>query len=55
MGADTIGVPGDKAAGERLVFPHERSSRQGIVLTLRIIGVFAMTHHVVCVALLERG
>ena len=27
---------------------------KGIALTLRIIGVFPMTHHVECVALLAR-
>jgi hypothetical protein len=54
MGADAIGVPGDIAAVQRLVCSHERSCRQRIALTLRIIGVFPMTHHVECVALLTR-
>ena len=34
---------------------HERSCPQRIALTLRIIGVFPMTHHVECVALLTRA
>ena len=52
MGADAIDVPSGKAAGQRLVCSHERSCRQRIAPTLRIIGVFPMTHHVECVALL---
>jgi len=39
-GADAIGVPRDKASGQRLVCSHERSCREGIALTLRIVGVF---------------
>jgi hypothetical protein len=31
---------------------NERSFRQRIALTLNVIGVFPMTHHVECVALL---
>jgi len=54
MGADAIGVPGDKAAGQRLVCSHDRSCRQTIALTLRSLRVFPMTHHVECVALLEK-
>ena len=50
---------GDKAArrasaGQRLVSSDERSCRQRIALTLSTFGVFPMTHHVECVALLER-
>ena len=55
MGADAIGVPGDKVAGQRLARSHERSCRQRIALTLRIIGVFPMTSHVECVAMFERA
>jgi hypothetical protein len=54
MGADAIGVPGNKAAGQPLVCSHERSCCQRIALTFRIVGVFSMTHHVECVALLEK-
>ena len=53
-GADAIGVPSDKAAGQRLVSSDERSCRQRIALTLRIVGGFPMTHHVECAALLSR-
>ena len=48
------GVSGDIPAGQRPVSSHERSCRQRIALTLRTICVFPMTHHVKCVALLEK-
>jgi hypothetical protein len=54
MGADAIGVPGDIAAGQRQVCSDERSWRQRMALALRTIGAFPMTHHVECVALLEK-
>ena len=43
------------AAGQRLLWPNERSQPQGIALTLTTIGVLPMTHHVECVALLTPG
>jgi len=48
-------VPEDGiSAGQRMVSPPERSRPQRISVTLRAPGVFPMTHHVECVALLER-
>jgi hypothetical protein len=41
------------AAGQRLLWHHERSQSQGIAFTLTTIGVFPMTSHTECVALLE--
>ena len=52
--AEAIGVPGEKAAGQRLVISHGRSCRQRVALTLRPIDLIPMTHHVECVALLEK-
>ena len=53
--APTPAVPEDGiAAGQRPVSPPERSRPQWIAFTLVIIGVFPMTHHVECVALLEK-
>jgi hypothetical protein len=49
-----LSVSSGKPAGQRLVCSHERSCRQRIALTLGTIGVFPMTHHVECVALLAR-
>lgn len=46
--------PHDIAAGQRPPSPPEPSRPQGIALTLRIISVFPMTHHVECVALLTK-
>jgi hypothetical protein len=48
------GVSGGKSAGQRAVSSDERSCRQRIALTLRIIGAFPMTSHVECVALQEK-
>jgi hypothetical protein len=42
------------AAGQRLVWAHDRGLSQTIEVTLRTMWVFPMTHHVECVALLER-
>jgi hypothetical protein len=42
-------------AGQRPVWPHGRSRPQLIELTLSTIGVFPMTHHVECVAILTRA
>jgi hypothetical protein len=53
-GADATRVAGDEPAGRRRVSSHERRCPQTIALTLRTIRVFPMTHHVECVALLER-
>ncbi len=48
-------VPEDGiAAGQRPVSPPERSRPQRIALTLILVGVFPMTHHVECVALLTQ-
>jgi hypothetical protein len=52
--ADATSVSGGNAAGQRLVSSAERSCRQRIALTLSTVGVFPMTHHVECVALLTR-
>ena len=41
-------------AGQGLFRPHERRESQGIASTLTVADVFPMTHHVECVALLER-
>ena len=41
------------AAGQRLLWPHERSRPQRIAFALTSIGVFPMTSHTECVALLE--
>jgi hypothetical protein len=54
MGADAIGVAGGKPQVSDRICSHQRSRRQRIALTPRILGVFPMTHHVECVALLER-
>lgn len=42
------------AAGHSLVRPHVPSQQQRIASTLRVMSVFPMTHHVECVALLNR-
>ncbi len=42
------------AAGQRLVSSDERSCRQRIAFTLNPMCAFPMTHHVECVALLEK-
>ena len=42
------------AAGQRPVSPSKRRRPQRIASTLRTVGVFPMTHHVECVALLRR-
>lgn len=55
MGADAIGVPGDKSAGQWQVCSYDRSCWQRIALTLRTIGVFPMTFHLECVAHLVKG
>ena len=54
-GTDATSVEGRKAAGQRLVSSHGRSCWQRIALTLSLVGLFPMTHHVECVAILERG
>ena len=54
-GTDATSVEGRKAAGQQLVFSHGRSCGQRIALTLSLVGVFPMTHHVECVAILERA
>jgi hypothetical protein len=54
-GTCATSVQSSIAAGQRLVCSDERSCRQGITLTLWTIGVFPMTHHVECVALLVRA
>ena len=54
-GTDAMSGSGGKSAGQRLVSSDERSCRQRIALTLSTIGVFPMTHHVECVALLTRA
>lgn len=41
------------AAGQRPVLPSERSRPQRIAFALRTVGVFPMTSHTECVALLE--
>jgi hypothetical protein len=47
--------PTAEAAGQRLVSTAERSRRQRFAFTLRTVGVFPMTHHVECVALLTKS
>lgn len=42
-------------AGQRLVWPDVGSQSQPIALTLNAIYVFPVTHHVECVALLEKA
>lgn len=42
-------------AGHRLVRPLVRRRPQRIAPTLRVMYVFPMTHHVECVALLEKS
>jgi hypothetical protein len=52
----SINTPGAGiAAGQGPVSPPERSRPQEIAFTLRTAGAFPMTHHVECVALLEKG
>ena len=41
------------AAGHGLVRPHERRRPQAIALTLRVLYIFPMTHHVECAALVR--
>jgi hypothetical protein len=48
------GVQNGIAAGHGLVRPHERRRTQSIAPTLRATNDFPMTHHVECVALLEK-
>ena len=43
------------AAGHGLVRPHECRRPQTIALTLRVMYVFPMTHHVECVAHLVKA
>ncbi len=45
----------DIAAGQRPVWSDVGGQSQRIALTLRPIDLFSMTHHVECVALLERS
>ena len=52
---DPPSVAGRKSAGQRAVSSAGRSCRQRIALTLKSIGAFPMTHHVECVALLEKN
>lgn len=47
------GASNCNAAGQGLVWAHARSRPQRLAPTLSPIGVFPMTHHVECVALLE--
>lgn len=42
-------------AGQGLVSPGERSRSQPVAVTLTVMYVFPMTHHVECVALLTKN
>ena len=53
-GTDATSGSGGKSAGQRLDSSDERSCRRRIALTFSTTGVFPMTHHVECVALLEK-
>ena len=45
----------DIVAGQRPVWSDVGGQSQTIALTLRRIDLFPMTHHMVCVAMLESG
>ena len=47
--------PSRIAAGQRPLWPDDLSRPQRVSITFGVSGVFPMTHHVECVALLAKN